>query len=485
MSETERKEIQKENRNETQKQMRGIASRKVACEILIKVETDGAYANIALNKAFQRVSLSEPDRAFVTALVQGVLRQRDELDFYLAKYCKKDLAKMPKSLRNTLRLALFQIEQMPDIPARAVVSTASELAGKLGHKGHIAFVNGVLRNYLRDKEKGRSAIEPEDDNDSVDTWCRKYSMPKWLVEKWCKQFGQQQTKLLLEASNRIPNLTLRAVQTSITPQGLQRIFDNAGITSETGKLVDTCLIVRDRGRNKGPIEKLNGYDQGLFVVQDQAASFVSKVVDPKPGEVIIDLCAAPGGKSLHLADLMEGRGRVLALDQSAKRLNMLKRERTRLSLSNIEIVQADGTTYQPEFLADRILIDAPCTGTGVINKRADLRFNREMPDLERLITLQKSLLNQAAKLVKPGGILVYSTCSIEPEENQENFAWFLETHKDFQAESLIPFLNPDLLAEWQGFDAEIKTKAEAGSIQLLPSLHGTSGFFVFRVQKHS
>jgi 16S rRNA (cytosine967-C5)-methyltransferase len=471
-----------------QKTMRGLASRKVACEILIKVESEGAYANIALNSAFKHVSLSEPDRAFVTALVQGVLRQRDDLDFHLAKYCKKDLAKMPRSLRNTLRLALFQIEQMPDIPARAVVSTACELAGKLGHKGHVSFVNGVLRNYLRAKEKtsdDQSNEASDQDGDSVEIWSRKYSMPDWLVKKWRQQFGDEQTKLMLEASNRIPNLTLRAVQTAITAPGLQRILENAGVTTEIGKLVDTCLVVHDRGRKKGPIEKITGYDQGLFVVQDQAASFVSIVVDPKPGEVVIDLCAAPGGKSLHMADMMEGRGRVIACDQSGKRLNMLKTERTRLSLTNIEIVTSDGTTYEPEFLADRILIDAPCTGTGVINKRADLRFNRQMPDLERLITIQRKLLHQAAKLVKPGGILVYSTCSVEPEENQENFAWFLDQHKEFEAESLMPFLQSDLISEWDKLDPSMRAKAEAGSIQLLPSLHGTSGFFIFRAKRHS
>jgi len=459
---------------------KGLKSRQLAVEILVQVESEGAYANLALANGFQRRRLSERDRAFVTALVQGVLRKRAMLDEKISQLSKQALAKLPPTLRNLLRLAIFQLEQMPDIPQSAVLNTANQVARATGHEGHVKFTNGLLRNYLRQRDRLIESPVLQLDAEQLATH---HSMPLWLVERWLTNWGMEETRELLRHSQTIPELVIRTCETAITTDGLKQILESNEIKCRPGRLVGSCLIIEDRGRFKGPLQKLPGFEEGLFTVQDEAAAFVSRVVDPKPGELVVDLCAAPGGKSLHLAELMENQGRVIAVDSHGGRLNLLRKSRQRLGLTNIEIMVADGRSLTIDSLADRVLVDSPCTGTGVINRRSDLRFQRQPPDLPSLVEMQRQLLDHAATLVKPGGILVYSTCSIEPEENQENIRWFLERHRDFSAVTIRPYIPADLLAGWapRGWPGDLDP--EAGWIQLLPSRHGTSGFFLCRLQR--
>lgn len=454
----------------------GMASRQLAVEILVQVEQDQAYANLALSHAFKRKTLSERDRAFVTALVQGVIRHRSALDEKLKPLSKRPLDKLQPSLRNLLRMAVFQLDQMTDIPPSAVLNTSNELARNTGHDGLAKFANGVLRGYLR-RDASQDA-KPENDVHSLSV---QYSMPDWLVERWLKTWGLPETIELLKYSQSIPELVVRTCEVSITPEGLNQVFTQKGIACTPGTMVDSCLIVNDRGKYKGPVEKLPGYNEGLFTVQDEAAALVSKVVAPLPGELVIDLCAAPGGKSLHLAELMDNKGRIIAVDSKAERLNLLRKNRQRLGLTNIEIMESDGRSFSADALADKVLVDAPCMGTGVMNKRSDLRFNRQAPDLDQLVNLQRELLNNAAHIIKPGGILVYSTCSIEPEENIENFEWFLKQHPNFAAESLRPYISAELIAQWQSADPQ--WNPDNGWLQLLPSRHQQSGFFIARSKK--
>ncbi len=449
----------------------GLASRKLALETLIKIDSDGAYANLALSAAFKRKALPERDRAFVTALVQGVTRNRQVIDQQISNLSKRPLEKMPASLRNVLRMAVFQLQFMPDMPASAVINTACDLAKKTGHVGQVAFTNGILRNFARQEN-----IEPVSAN-----------APDWLVTKWLQRWGKEETEKLVAFTREIPELTLRTCEMSITAQGLSDIFKAKGIVSRLGELVPSCIIIEDRGNLKGPVNKLPGYKEGLFTVQDEAASFVGFVVAPKPGEVVVDLCAAPGGKSVHLAELMENKGRVIAVDSHEGRLKLLKETRNRLGLTNIEVLTGDGTSLDlKESLAegifvDRILIDAPCSGTGVMNRRSDLSLNRQAPDMVALVELQKQLLENAGQLLRPGGVMVYSTCSMEPEENEELIKWFLETHQDFQPDNLEAFIKPELASKWLKADKDFQPTK--GYLQLLPSRHNLSGFFIARLKK--
>jgi 16S rRNA (cytosine967-C5)-methyltransferase len=456
--------------------MKGLSSRKLAVEVLTKVEVDGAFANLALSSAFKRKSLPERDRAFVTALVQGVLRHRDELDADIAGVASQPLKKMTPVVRNLLRVAVFQLKYMSDIPPSAVLDTAIEIGKTTAHAGIGKFVSGVLRAYLRDGQSPVGEHAPAGEQ-SAEQLATRYSLPLWLVQRWLDTRGRDETIKLLEYSQTVPPLTVRVCESGITSDALLNIFESHGIKARRGALVESCLIIEDRGKYKGPIDKLPGYADGLFIVQDEAAAFASRVVDPRPGDMVLDLCAAPGGKAIHMAELMDGKGKVIAVDIHESRLNMLRQTRQRVGLTNIETVAADGTEYAPAGKIDRVLIDAPCTGTGVINRRSDLRFKREAPDLQSLVELQKRLLGHAAGLLQSGGILVYSTCSIEPEENEEVMNWFLAQQPEFQLSSLRPYAAP-------AFAQQHAAELDRGWIQLLPTTHDLSGFFVARFEKN-
>lgn len=463
--------------------MRGIDSRKMAVEVLLKVELDSAYANLALAAAFKRKQLSERDRAFVTYLVQGVIRHTGELDHTIGQLTDRPLDKLAVPLKMVLRIALFQLIHMKNLPASAVLNTATQVARSTGHEGSAKFANAVLRRYVKSPPQDLPAMS----GDATDTAALsvKYSMPEWLISRWLERFGPAETQQLLEFSVSVPGLTLRTCNLSVDTDALQRILQDKGMKIERGQLVPSCLNIVERGSLSGPIEKIPGYNEGLFSVQDEAAAFVTSVLSPQTGWTVVDLCAAPGGKSIHLAEQMGNSGKVIAVDIHESRLKLLSKERRRLGLTNIETTAADGRTYVPKAKVNAVLLDAPCTGTGVINRRSDLRQRRQAPDVENLKETQRQLLDNAATMLEPGGVLVYATCSIEQEENCENIRWFLEKHPEFKTQSIEGFLPGEIISHWSNKDwwEETKRDLHNGMLQLLPSRHGYSGFFVCRLKR--
>lgn len=484
---SEHKSAQKPAKKPASKQ-KGLDSRRVAVEVLLKVEQEGAFATAAMDGAFKQRQLSERDRAFVTALVQGVLRNREVLDEKIRALSSNPLEKTPKAILNILRIGFFQLDFMDGVPDSAVVNTSTELARILGHAGTAKFTNAILRSHLRNREKIEKQIEKDiDGNLNQEELHQKYSVPQWLVDRWLKEYGKDETAALLEDASQPPMLTLRINEEAINAKDMANILTDKGMKVRQSLLVPSCLVVESRGKLKGPIEKIPGYAEGLFSIQDEAAALVSLVVAPQPGELVVDLCAAPGGKSVHLAELMQNSGRVLAVDSSASRLKLLKDNRRRLEHANIEILQADGRNLTLPKPADRVLVDAPCTGTGVLRRKADLRYNRKLEDLTSLVALQHELLDNAAKLTKEGGVLVYSTCSIEPEENLQNFEWFVKKHTDFKPvdiESYFPTAWIESVRDSNQFvgKSPIETGKD-GYVQLLPSRHQTSGFFICKFIK--
>jgi 16S rRNA (cytosine967-C5)-methyltransferase len=468
----------------------GIASRRLAVEVLMQMDTEGTFVNAALSNAFDRKELAARDKAFVTALVMGVTRQRLQIDEVIARQATRKPDKMPKLLLNILRVGIFQLDNMPDIPPSAVIDTSCQLARRLGHQGLVTFTNGLLRNYVRQKDSQKpSPIPSLEDGNGADSLATKYGVPSWMVQNWINNYGEKDTVGLLEYAQRRPPLVLRTCSLAITPEGLQNILSGKKIVATPGLLVPNCLIVTPTKSVHGPPQSLPGFAEGLFAIQDEASAFVSIVVDPKPGEFVVDLCAAPGGKSLHLAELMENTGQLLAIDKSATKLELLKENRQRLGLTNIQIKSADGASLALERPADRILVDAPCLGTGVLNRRPDQRTHKKSEDLQRLVEIQRRLLTHAASLVRVGGSLVYSTCSIEPEENVKNIEWFLANNPNFQAQDISGYLPIKALEAWsskessKNADSELVNQAKAGMIQLLPSRHDVSGFFVSKLLK--
>jgi 16S rRNA (cytosine967-C5)-methyltransferase len=483
--------------------LKGTAARKLAINVLVKVEKEGAFANLALTQALKGDALSQRDKAFVMALVLGVLRNQKRLDSKLAAISKEPLIKLKPHVRNLLRLAVFQLDHMQDIPESAIVNTATEIGRSVGHVGISRYVNGVLRTYVREREASHSEGLEEDENlgdyqaqkeaqsfsgnyssqldlgqsTMSEALAERYSMPPWLVSKWLDRFGEKEALALLVACQNPPKLTLRVNETACEAEAFAKILADKGIRTTRSPLVPACLTIADRRSVRGPIENIPGYTDGIFSVQDEASAFVSLVMQPQKGEQIIDLCAAPGGKALNLAELLDNSGKVVAVDKNENRLNLIKTNRERLGLRNMHIVVGDGTSISLP-AADKVLVDAPCSGTGVINKRADIRLKRSQADLVALTILQRSLLSNAAKLVKVGGSLVYSTCSIEQEENEDMYSWFLSQNKNFESDDLSPYFAEGALQHYQMSDT-----AKHGYALFLPSKHDVSGFFVARFRR--
>lgn len=459
-------------------------------EVLTRIESTGAYANLALDAALEKAGMEARDSAFTTALVQGVLRHKSALDDQISDLSSQPINKIKPPVLNLLRIAIFQLSQMEDIPQRAVLDTAGDIARLVGHQGIVKFVNGVLRSYLRKVEKqltddGASDAESQSAKNGDKTGdktagqlSRQYSMPEWLVKRWLNNFGQEETISLLVHCQTPPKLTLRANTMAIETAALAEILERQGLKLSRSRLVDSCLIVESKNKNQRKLEELPGYNEGIFSVQDESAAFVAQVVDPQAGEVIIDLCAAPGGKSINMAELMDGKGRIIAVDIHDKRLNLLRDSRLRMGLRNIETKASDGRQFKYAGGADRVLVDAPCSGTGVIAKRADLRSNRDESDLEKLTKIQGALMENAAALVKDGGVLVYSTCSIEKEEGPDIIDAFLQKHAEFSRDDISNAFPEGLLE-----DLELSDQAKNGEVMLLPSRHKLPGFYIARLRK--
>ncbi|MBX9672412.1 MAG: 16S rRNA (cytosine(967)-C(5))-methyltransferase RsmB [Candidatus Obscuribacterales bacterium] len=457
---------------------KGLASRRLALEILIKIERKGAYTNVILKESLDEHSrkLNEKDRALVTAIVQGVLRKQSTLDAIIEKGSRHPIKKMPIPLLCNLRTAIYQIDEM-QVESRAAVDIAVELAKITGHKGQAAFVNGLLRNYLRQKDGQQAEITKS--NSPADL-AMEYSMPPWLVSRWHDRLGPQETRKLLEASSQPARLTIRVNRTAIEAPDFAKILAEKGIKTELSQLSRDCLII-DRSTVSGSVAKIPGFSDGIFSIQDEAAAFVSEIVAPKSGDLVYDLCAAPGGKTMHMAEMMDGKGKVVAYDKQENRLSLIRDNRQRLGLTNVMVEKADCTRPIDVPPADRVLVDAPCSGTGVINKRGDIRLKLQMSDITDLAEIQKKLLDNAANMLKPGGRLVYSTCSIEPEENDEVIDAFLSKHPGFALQDLTVDLAPETIQKLQNLG--LIEEAKRGKLYFLPSRFQFSGFFIASLKK--
>ncbi|MCR6544641.1 16S rRNA (cytosine(967)-C(5))-methyltransferase RsmB [Dehalobacterium formicoaceticum] len=456
----------------TKTEKTGPSPRETALLILYQVAEKGAFANLELNKVLNRGTYRGLDRSFITELVYGTIRMQGRIDYILGLFIKKPLNTLPLWILLILRLGVYQIMFLDKVPERAAVNESVKLAKKYGHAGTVKLVNGVLRNITRQKDQ---IVYPSLEQDPVNHIALLYSHPQWMVEGWLEQFGREETLELCAWNNTSPQVTLRTNTLKTTREGLLLRLKEEGVASRPGRFVPESIILEE----VTAIASLPSYQEGLFQVQDEGSMLVAHVLQPSPGSRMLDLCAAPGGKTTHVAQLMKNQGEIKAFDLYPHKLSLIDESCKRLGITIVETAVQDGTQL-PDSLthwADYCLVDAPCSGLGVLRRRPDARWNKEKGDIGALAAIQKKLLSAAAKTVKPGGILVYSTCTITPEENEALVCWFLREHEDFALDPIDQILGFPL------GDLGDHEKPSQGMLQLYPHRHGTDGLFMARMKK--
>ena len=410
-------------------------TRQAALEILLQ----SAQKHATLDRTLDAISpglahLSQPDKNLCYAIVFGVLRHRNFLDFIIQSFAKIPLSRMDLPVLTVLRMALFQLRFLDRVPNFAAIDTSVTLIKNRNGKKTAGFVNGVLRNAVR---QFHTLSLPDPHTDLMGHITIVHSIPQWLAERWLARYGPEQILELCRTINQVPPLTLRANTLRIARSELNDIFTAAGFDVRLTSLSPHGISIMGSGIR---IEALPGFDQGLFAVQDEAAQLISLILDPKPHHTVLDTCAGLGGKTLHMAQIMGRPGQITAMDTDSAKLSLLKAEAHRLGTAEIQCRTLDlmkaGQTDFPEYF-DRVLVDAPCTGLGVLRRNPDTKWKRSFQDIQRMAGHQKKLLNAAANRVKPGGILVYAVCSGEPEENEHVVTAFLKKRKDYVLEPVM------------------------------------------------
>ncbi len=437
-------------------------ARETAMKVLLAVHENGAYANIALAEALRKARLSEIDRRFATELVYGAVKAGETLDWIIRRYTTRPLRKMTPYVRAVLRLGFFQLFFLDRIPASAVCNESTELAKKYGHVGTGKFVNAVLRAATREPEKAKVS-----ENDEVTFLAVQFQHPSWLIRRWLVQFGRAETEKLCAFDNAPAVLSLRTNLLRTTRDELMVRLRAEGaevgpsVWAPEGVLCSAHAALDDSASLR----------EGLFQVQDESSMQVAHVLDPQPGEFVIDMCSAPGGKTTHLAERMKNKGKILALDVYDAKLARVEENAKRLGVSIIEtrLLDARGAGDAYPNQADRVLVDVPCSGLGVLRRRPDARWRKSEEEIKKLPALQSELLESAARAVKPGGVLVYSTCTIESAENEEVVRAFLHSHTDFA---------PDATGE----HLPLKPSSD-DMVQFYPQRDGIDGFFIARLRR--
>jgi 16S rRNA (cytosine967-C5)-methyltransferase len=427
----------------------------------------GSRAEEILSDLFIRQRIDARDRALAHELFYGTIRNLIRLDYILSQFIKRKSSDVDADVRDVLRIAAYQLIFLDRVPAHAAVNDAVEQA-KLSHgRGAASFVNGVLRAMQRG---AHDIVMPDPSKDPAACLSVTHSFPLWLVRRWLSRYGPDEAGLLMAASNSVPPLTLRVNTLRTTRDKLASTMADAGVETENARYSPDGLIVR----SGASIKELPGYSEGLFAVQDEAAQLVSILLGPDPGDTVLDACAAPGGKALHIYALSGGSARVLALDIGLDKSMLMKENIARLGADGVYVAVADAAAGLPaDAVFDRVLIDAPCSALGIVRRRPEVRYVRRKKDIARLSALQSDILDIAAGCLKRNGTMVYSTCTTEPEEGELVIERFLAGHQGFVSDNAATYL-----------PAEAAAMVTAdGYMRSYPHLHGTDGFFAARIRR--
>jgi 16S rRNA (cytosine967-C5)-methyltransferase len=439
--------------------------REAVLDLLELVEKNQSYSNLLLNNAIQKNEIHEKDIGLLTELTYGTLQRKMTLDFYLAPFLKNK-KKVEGWVIQLLRLTVYQMVYLDKIPDRAAIFEAVEIAKRRSHKGISGMVNGVLRSIQREGLPSVAEIE-----DPIERISIKTSHPIWLIKRWAEQFGLEKTEEMCEINLTAPVQTARVNRTKISPSECIVRLEEEGYQVEASTIVPEAIKCL-----KGNLANSSLFKNGMLTIQDESSMLVAHALGVALNDQVLDACAAPGGKSTHIAEKLNNSGRVFSLDLHAHKVRLIADNAKRLGLSNIETKAMDSRNVHEEFEEesfDRILLDAPCSGLGVMRRKPDMKYTKMESDLYNLKKIQEDLLTSVAPLLKKGGMLVYSTCTIDKEENEKVVEAFLEKHTEFEGDmsvrSRMPIAIQPLI---EGFD-----------LQILPQDFGSDGFYIACLRK--
>ena len=445
-------------------------TREVILDILLELAKEKEYSNVLIASVLEKYDyLETKEKAFIKRVTEGTIERQIQIDYVLNQFSKVPVKKMKPLIRELLRMSTYQLLFMEHTPDAAVCNEAVKLAKKRKFQSLQGYVNGVLRSIARGKE---AIAYPKKEEEPLAYLSVCYSMPLWLTEQMVQQYGLEKSeRMLANFLQRKPvSIRLEEKLPEQEQKSMLQVWQRAGVAVQKHPYLPYAVTL-DKADG---IRNLYGYKEGYFAVQDVSSMLVGEIANPKKGDYIIDMCAAPGGKSLHVADKMGDYGIVDARDVSQYKVDMIEENVHRTDCINVQAHVMDATVFDvdSELKADVVLADVPCSGYGVIGKKPEIKYRVTAQKQEEIVILQRTILDNAAEYVKPGGVLVFSTCTIAKEENEENMLWFMNNHP-FKLESIDPYLPEELHSETTAL----------GYLQLLPGVHKTDGFFIAKFRR--
>lgn len=439
--------------------------RAIAMDLLVTIEKNQSYSNLLLNNVIEKNQLSAIDVGLLTELTYGTLQRRMALDFFLKPFIKNK-KKLADWVHHLLRLTLYQMVYLDRIPDRAAIYEAVEIAKIRGHKGIASLVNGVLRSIQREGLPSLNEVSDPNERLSLET-----SHPLWLVTRWVNQFGYEKTKEMCEMNLTAPMQTARVNLTRISREECIALLEDEGFQIEKSPVIPEAIRSL-----KGNLASSQAFSYGLLTIQDESSMLAAYAVGPELNNSVLDACAAPGGKSTHIAEKMNNTGEVISVDLHQHKVKLINENARRLGLANIKTNISDSRLLQEKFKDEsfnRILLDAPCSGLGVMRRKPDMKYTKTEKDIERLSNIQQDLLTSVAPLLKKGGILVYSTCTVDQQENEQTVKTFLENNSDFEGDFSFKNRMPEAVQPLiTGFD-----------LQIFPQDFGSDGFYIATLRK--
>ncbi len=438
--------------------------RKMAAQLLYDILENGAYANLALDKALRDLSLTAPEKNLLTEIVNGTVRMLKHLDWVLKLFLKTGIEKQHPWMRNILRISLYQIIFMDKIPDYACVNDAVELTARQSNRSLAKVCNGVLRNIIRNRDHLEYPREG-----SLEFLAVYYSHPEWMVEYFLNTYGYEDTRQLLAYNNTRPKVSLRSNLLKISRDELLSTLLAEGCRAKASVLTPWGISV---SRMEKAIPEMKAYQQGLFYVQNDASMLATAILNPAEGDTVLDLACGVGGKSTHLAEYIKNRGAILAYDLYPQKIKLLEQNCSRLGITIVKAMAVNIVDIDSESIkAEHILLDAPCSGLGVLNRRADSRWRKSESEIEQLNELQASLLDKAGRMLNNNGLLLYSTCTVNRSENEEIVDAFLTEHSDYSLESF------DEQLSFFPLDNRDRENAKAGMLTIIPGKYQCDGMF--------